>query len=227
MQPYFFPYLGYFQLINSIDVFVYYDDVNFIKRGWVNRNNILVNGQSNLFKVPLIKASQNKLINELEIDLQQSWKINMLKTIKMSYKKAPFFDDIFPILENIINYENANLAKYLINSLEKICNLLNLKKTFILSSDLEKNNSLRGQQKIINICNSLNCSTYINAIGGKDLYNKLDFKKNDLNLKFLNPKDITYSQFNNEYVPWLSIIDLLMFNSKDEIQKFLNNYELI
>ena len=227
MQPYFFPYLGYFQLINSIDVFVYYDDVNFIKRGWVNRNNILVNGQHNLFKVPLIKASQNKLINELEIDLQQSWKINMLKTIKMSYKKAPFFDDIFPILENIINYENDNLAKYLINSLEKICDLLDLKKKFILSSDLEKNSDLRGQQKIINICNSLNCSTYINPIGGKDLYNKLDFKKNDLNLKFIKPKDITYSQFNNEYVPWLSIIDLLMFNSKDEIQKFLNNYELI
>lgn len=108
MQPYLFPYIGYFQLLNAVDMFVVFDDVNFIKKGWINRNNILVNRQKYLFTVPLKDASQNKLIKEVQI-ADDGWQEKFLKTVAQSYKKAEFFDEAFALIEKLCVRANLSL----------------------------------------------------------------------------------------------------------------------
>jgi hypothetical protein len=227
MQPYFLPYIGYFQLIDSVDLFVVYDDVNYIKKGWINRNNIQVNGQPHLFSIPLQSASQNKCINEIEVENGLGWKTSLLKTINLAYKKAPFFDAVFPLLEEIINANEHNLAKYCSNSLQKACNYLQIETKFTVSSEIDKDNTLKGQDKILEICKKYQPEAYINAIGGMELYDKPAFEKANINLQFLKTNAVTYRQFNAEFLPWLSIIDVMMFNSIAEIRALLNQKEFI
>jgi hypothetical protein len=227
MQPYFLPYIGYFQLVKAVDVFVIYDDVNYIKKGWINRNIILVNGKGFQFNIPLQEVSQNKLINHISIEEDLNWEKNLLKTITLTYKKAPFFAEIFPIIENIIEYDEKNLAKFIAYSLQKICSLLSIETTIMISSAIEKNNDLKGQDKIIEICKKLEADTYVNAIGGAALYDKDVFIKGNLSLSFIKSNLINYPQFKNEFIPWLSIIDIMMFNSPEQIKGFLSQYDLI
>jgi hypothetical protein len=227
MQPYFLPYIGYFQLINAVDIFVIYDDVNYIKKGWINRNTVLVNGKGFLFNIPLQEVSQNKTINQISIEDNSIWKKNLLKTITLSYKKAPFFNDVFPIIINIIEHDEKNLAKFITHSLREICTFLSISTTFLNSTEIGKNNDLKAQNKIIEICKKQEADTYINAIGGIALYDKDDFIKNGISLNFIKPNEIIYSQFKNEFIPWLSIIDVLMFNSSEQIKNFLVQYDLI
>lgn len=224
MQPYFLPYIGYWQLINAVDTYVIYDDVNFIKGGWINRNKILLEGKEFMFNLLLNGASPNKLICEVFVVENQS---KLIKTIECAYKKAPCFDQIFPLIKNIIEYENKNLARFIGNSIIQIAGYLNLKTKFIYSSEIEKNSSLRAQEKIIHICEILGAKYYYNAIGGMELYNTMDFEKKGIELKFLKTNLVEYKQFNNEFIPYLSILDVIMFNSPTEINKMLDNYELI
>lgn len=227
MQPYFMPYIGYIQLLKAVDTFVVYDDVSYIKKGWINRNNILINGESFLFTIPLNEASQNKNINQIYIDEQANWKINFLKTITQSYKNAPYFQEVFSLIEEIIYQEEHNLAKNIKYSLDKICTYLSIQTKILFSSDIDKNNDLKGQDKIIEICKKLQATNYINAIGGKELYNKEAFLNNDIELNFIRTNPIIYKQFKNDFIPWLSIIDVMMFNSVEQINGFLNQYELL
>lgn len=164
MQPYFLPYIGYFQLIKAVDKYVIYDDVNYIKKGWINRNNILCNGQAHLFSISLRGASQNKLINEIEISDDFS---KFRKMIELSYRKAPYFEEVFKLLNSIIDYPNKNLSLFLANSIKEICKYLSIDTEIIFSSEIEKNNDLKGQEKILEICKILQAKTYINAIGGQ------------------------------------------------------------
>ncbi|MEO7172473.1 WbqC family protein, partial [Flavobacterium sp.] len=226
-QPYFMPYIGYIQLLKAVDTFVVYDDVSYIKKGWINRNNILINGESFLFTIPLNEASQNKNINQIYIDEQANWKINFLKTITQSYKNAPYFQEVFSLIEEIIYQEEHNLAKNIKYSLDKICTYLSIQTKILFSSDIDKNNDLKGQDKIIEICKKLQATNYINAIGGKELYNKEAFLNNDIELNFIRTNPIIYKQFKNDFIPWLSIIDVMMFNSVEQINGFLNQYELL
>lgn len=226
MQPYIFPYIGYFQLINAVDKFVILDDVNFIMRGWINRNRILVNGKEHLFSIPLKKASQNKLIFECEL-AEGNWKVKFLKTIKLCYNKAPFYRDCLGVISSILSSNENNLSKWLSFQIKVICNYLNIKTEIVDSSRLYSNQHLKAQEKIIDICKQERAEIYYNAIGGKDLYNSDDFKKNNIKLHFLNTLPERYPQYNAEFVPFLSIIDVMMFNEKDKISGYLNEYELI
>ena len=224
MQPYFLPYIGYFQLIKAVDKYVIYDDVNFIKKGWINRNNFLFNGQSFMFTLTLLKASQNKLINEIFVLEDQS---KLLKTIRIAYQKAPQFLSVFPVVENIFGYEDKNLARYVGNSLIQIADYLQLNTEFIYSSDIEKDHSLKAQDKILNLCEMMRTTEYINAIGGMELYSKELFEGNNIKLSFLKTQSAEYKQFGNSFVPNLSILDVLMFNSVEETNKLLEQYNLI
>lgn len=227
MQPYFFPYIGYWQLINAVDKYVIYDDVNFIKGGWINRNNILINKKANLINLKMYKASPNKLINDIELIGDEVYNNKLLKTMENSYKKAPYFIYAFPVIEKIIKQDEKNLAKYLAFSLREVCNYLGIETKLFFSSEINKNNDLRGQDKVIDICKKFNADQYINAIGGKALYSVEEFASNGIQLKFLKTGDINYQQLNNEFVPNLSIIDVMMFNSPDKINRMLNVYELL
>ena len=224
MQPYLFPYIGYWQLINAVDTFVIYDDVNFIKQSYINRNYLLQNNESKIFTLELLGASSNKLINEIEIGKNRK---KILKTIEQNYRKTPYFKVAFPLLKEILEYPENNLSKFIAYSLEKISEYLSIDTKIIYSSNIDKDNSLKGEDKVIHICKLLNTKSYINAIGGESLYSKDNFNSNDINLYFLNTKNIKYKQFNNKFVPYLSIIDIMMFNSKDEIKNILGQYKLI
>lgn len=227
MQPYFFPYIGYFQLINSVDKFIVFDDVNYINKGWINRNNLLMNGSASLVTVPLKDASQNKKINEHQIVTDQVWKTKLLKTIEQSYKKAPYYSSVFELIRDSILTEENNLARFNTIQIKNVCRYLGVKTEIIESSKIYKNAELKGQDRILDICLQEMADVYINPIGGLDLYNKSLFEKKNIKLFFIKSDPIIYTQFKNTFVPWLSMIDVLMFNSREEVIDLLNKKELI
>ena len=227
MQPYLFPYIGYFQLINSVDKFIIFDDINYINKGWVNRNRILLNNQDYLFTIPLEKASQNRLINEIYLTDNNRWKEKILKTLNSAYKKAPMFSEIYPMLEKLIYFEERHLSHYIYNSIEQICNYLRINTSLVKSSLVYGTTQMKGQNKILEICRTENTDVYINPYGGLDLYQKKSFKKLGIELFFLKSKAICYKQFTDKFISDLSIIDVMMFNDKDNISGYLNEYELI
>lgn len=224
MQPYFLPYIGYFQLINAVDKHVIYDDVNFIKKGWVNRNNILLNGKSFLINLLLSGASQNKLINQIDVQIDQK---KLIKTIETAYIKAPMFSKVFPVFLSIMDYENRELGQFLGNSIIKLCNYMSINTELIFSSSIPKDISLKSQEKILHICKLFDADQYINAIGGQTLYDKMEFKKHNIALQFIEPLYTPYPQFKNEFIPYLSILDVLMFNPVEEVRKMLNQYKIL
>jgi len=228
MQPYFFPYIGYFQLLAAVDVFVILDDVNFIKRGWINRNNILLRGAPHLFSLPLEKASQNRLICETKLNFSNKDKDKFLKTIQVAYKKATHYSKFYEVLESIIWYDDVDLTSFIHNSFDVVCSYLDVDAKIVRSSKLDKNDSLKAQERIIEICKIVGADLYINPPGGKELYVDSDFEKNNINLKFIvtNLNSVAYKQFGSNFVPRLSFIDVLMFNSKDEIKEMLQQYHL-
>lgn len=225
MQPYFMPYIGYFQLMKAVDKYVIYNDVNYINRGWVARNNILISGKKQLFTISLQGASQNKHFTEIQVldDFRK-----LVKTLEMNYLKAPFFQPTMSVMEKIFSFPNKRLDLFIKNSFEQILSYLNVYTELILSSDINKNNSLKGQEKILELCKILKADTYYNAIGGKELYDKKEFEDNGISLHFLKTdENLRYKQFlNMEFVPNLSIIDVLMFNSVEEVNKMLDDYFL-
>ncbi len=227
MQPYFFPYIGYWQLINAVDKYVIYDDVNYIKGGWINRNRILMNGNIQFFNIKIKGASSNKLINEIEIEIDKIYNLKLIRTLEYCYKKAPFFNQCLPLIERILNYEEINLAKFLEFSIKEICNYLDIHTEIFISSEIHKSNKLKGEDKVLEICKILNASEYFNAIGGKELYSYEKFEVNNVELKFLQPKEIFYKQFSNDFVKNLSLIDVLMFNSIESIKMMFEKYTLI
>jgi len=224
MQPYFFPYIGYFQLINAVDTFVVYDDVNFIKQGWINRNYILLNNRKQLITLELKGASSFKPINKVEVGGNME---KLVKTISQSYCRAPFFEEVFPVMKDALCYQESNLAQFIFKSLKNIADYLKIQTKFLMSSHIEKDNSLKGQDRVLDMCKLLNAKVYINAIGGIELYSKDEFRRNGIDLFFMRTKDIVYKQFDKECIPKLCIIDVLMFNGKEEVKRLLHEYELI
>lgn len=227
MQPYFLPYIGYFQLIKAVDRFVIYDDVNFINKGWINRNNLLVNGKAHLFTIPLLEASQNKLIYEVRVATADAWQKKLLRTLQQSYQKAPFYSAVFPILENVITSATDTISELAIDALMQINRYLGIKTEIVSSSRIYSNGHLKGQERILDICRQENANVYINPIGGVELYDKEIFNKADIQLFFIKSTPILYPQFRNDFVPWLSIVDVLMHNEVSDIRRFLECYELI
>mgnify|MGYP003425980114 FL=1 len=226
MQPYFFPYIGYWQLINAVDKYVIYDDVNYIKGGWINRNRILINDKPSFINLKMNGSSPNKLIKEIHVSNDNRWKNKLLKSIELSYRKAPFFEMSFPIIEEIINHDEVNLSLYLENLIKRIAEYLEMNTEFVLSSNIEKDNSLKGQDKVIEICKSLGAKEYYNAIGGVELYSAENFNSYGIEMRFLRTGYIEYKQFKNDFSPDLSIIDVMMCNSKEEIMNILDMYSL-
>ncbi|WP_432773836.1 WbqC family protein [Francisella salimarina] len=216
--------MGYWQLINAVDVFVIYDDVNFIKKGYINRNNILLNNKPYRITLELLGASQNKLINEIYLGDN---KPNILKIIKQAYSKAPYFRDVYNLLEKIMTDEEKNLGLFLEKLIRNVSSYIGIDTRFIRSSELDKDNNLRGQDKILQICQLLDADVYINAIGGKELYDKQSFFDKSISLNFIESEIVEYPQFGNEFCAYLSIVDVLMFNSVSDIKEVLNNYKLI
>jgi len=226
MQPYIFPYIGYFQLLNAVDKFVVYDDVNYIKQGWINRNNVLGQTGPNRITIPLVAASSNKLINQVEIDHRKPWQKKMIRTIEQTYSKAPHFNSVFPFVQKTIEKKDSFIADLARESLLRCKEYLEISTVVINSSEIYDNIELSGPNRVLDICAKEGATTYINASGGKALYDPSFFKKNGVELKFIQSKISPYNQYNQSFQPSLSILDVLMFCSKDEVKNMLSNYSL-
>jgi hypothetical protein len=223
MQPYFFPYIGYFQLMAKVDAFVVYDDVNYINKGWINRNRVNVAGAAHMITVPLQQASQNRLICDIELDAAPAWRDKMLRTIEQSYSRAPQFQQVFPLVERIVRHAAPNLADYLLHSLTALRDHLRLPTEIVATSRKYANAALKGQDRIIDICLQERTRVYVNAIGGMELYTRGDFADKGLELTFLQPALAPYSCGRVAYVPGLSIIDVLMWNDPAAVDQMLHS----
>ena len=229
MQPYFFPYIGYFQLMKAVDEFILYDNIQFSKSSWINRNRILMNGKDILITVPLHKDSD--FVNIKDRYLADNWavvRVKMLNKIREAYRKAPFFGQVFPLIQKCIEFDENNLFRFILNSIRQVAGYCGIKSKIMISSSIPHNEKLRSAKRIISICKSRNASTYINPVGGLQLYTKDVFEKAGIILYFLRTSEIRYQQFQNNFVPLLSIIDTMMFNSKEQINEYLTScYTLI
>ena len=228
MQPYFMPYIGYWQLINVVDKFVLLDDVNYIMRGYINRNSILLNGKPYRFTLPVENASQNKLIMDTKLRFAQEKKQDFFKTISNAYGKAPCYRTVAPIIEDIINNSDDDITEYIKYSIQKVMSYLGINTEILVSSQIPKNQELKGEERIVEICKRLGADVYINPCGGRKLYHQNVFMSKNIKLYFLDTRkeDIIYDQKRNEFIDNLSIIDILMFNEVDIMQELLKRYEL-
>lgn len=226
MQPYFFPYVGYFQLMHAVDRFVYYDDVAFRKQGWINRNRMLVQGRPAFFTVPLEDASSFRKIYETRIAPGEDWKKKMLRSFQVSYGRAPFFTPTMSLLQRVLEQDHADIASLSRASVEAVCDHLALPTTRVPSSAAYANADLSGVDRVLDICHREGATTYVNLPGGRDLYNADVFRERGIALCFLSPRPIDYPQSGDRFVPWLSILDVLMFNPPEAARGALARFDL-
>jgi len=227
MQPYFFPYIGYWQLIHASDRFVILDDVSYIKGGWVNRNRLLINGQPRYVTVPLQHASQHKKICDIMLLSSNYWRDKLVKTVENTYHRAPHFDEVFPVIEQLIRHPLENLADYLAYQLQTMSRFLGITAEFVVTSRIYGNDKMAAQERVLDICKREGATTYINPQGGQKLYHADAFNSAGIDLRFIFMRPLNYRQFSHEFTPNLSIIDVMMFNSREKIlSDFLGSYDL-
>ena len=227
MQPYFFPYIGYFQLIEAVDLFIVYDNIKYTKKGWINRNRMLQNGKDVMFSLPLKSDSDYLEVCERELagDFNRDKLLNQLKE---AYRRAPYFVQAFPLVERIVRHEDTNLFRFLHHSIVKTCEHLGITTEIEIASGIAIDHDLKNQDKVLALCAAVGASTYVNGIGGMELYSKESFHARGVDLKFIQSKPFEYAQLGVAFVPSLSIIDVMMFNPLDTIRACIStNYELI
>lgn len=224
MQPYFLPYMGYWQLISAVDEFVLYDNIEYTKKGWINRNRFLQNGKDALFSLPLKAASD--FLPVYERFLADSFeREKLVRQLQEAYRRAPFFDQNFPVIKEIILHPEQNLFLYIENSIHAICRYLDIKTPIIRSSAIAiDHQSLKAEDKVIEICHFLHADQYMNPIGGLGLYDKTEFESKGIDLTFLRSQPLGYTQFGENFLPHLSILDVMMFNDRHQVRSFLDRY---
>lgn len=227
MQPYFFPYIGYFQLIGAVDLFIVYDNIQYTKKGWINRNRMLQNGKDVMFSLPLKSDSDHLDVRDrfLANDFKREKLLNQLRG---AYSRAPHFAEVFPMVERAVRHDDANLFRFLHLALVGASVHLSLTTPILVSSSIEIDQGLRGQQRVVAMCQAVGATTYVNAIGGRSLYDRREFQSHGLDLKFVSSKPFEYRQFGDPFVPWLSIIDVLMFNPIEAVrEKVSTHFEML
>ena len=219
MQPYLFPYLGYFQLMHAADRFVVYDDVNFIKGGWINRNRIALNGGPYMFTLPLINARSNVNIDRIEVGGGEylKWRGKFLRTLQQAYAKAPFRDEVIALVQDVLVEDRILLADLLRRSLQAVIGRLRIPIEVVPSSSIYRNSELSGAERVLDICAREKADVYVNAIGGKVLYSKQDFRDRGIDLRFIRSAP---------ELPSLSIIDVMMTVPPDRVLEMLGSYDL-
>ena len=226
MQPYFFPYLGYWQLMNAVDKFVIYDNIEYTKKGWFNRNCYLCEGERHYFTVPVEKASDFLDVRERRVS-ENFDREKLKRQIFMAYKKAPYFSEAYPVFCECADYQNRNLFEYIFYSVKKVCEYLEIQTEIIVSSSTGIGRELKSSEKILAICKKMGGDIYINPIGGQALYHRREFEEKGISLKFIGmDSDISYLQFENKFEADLSIIDVMMFNSREKIHHMLDKFFL-
>jgi hypothetical protein len=227
MQPYFLPYIGYFQLIGAVDLFVIYDNIKYTKKGWINRNRMLLNGSDATFSLSLKKGSDSLDVRKREL-AQDFDREKLLNQLSGAYRRATHFEQTFDLIEKVIRCPESNLFRFLHNGIVQVCSHLGIATKIIVSSEIGIDHHMQAQDKVLALCETLGATSYLNTIGGVDLYSKESFQAKGVELKFIKSLPFNYRQFENEFVPWLSIVDVMMFNPIDAVRMCISsNYEFV
>lgn len=230
MQPYLFPYIGYFQLIHAVETFVVLDDVAFIKGGWINRNRLKINGSARFFTVPLAGASPFRPIRETQVapGPYEHFRRKFFTTLINSYGKSRFFHETLRLAEDVFDARPTTIRDMAYRSIQMICSHLGIPTRVVPSSAIYDDSTLKGAERVMDICKREAADAYINSAGGKELYSKEEFSNAGISLWFLECRPIEYPQTGGgEFIPSLSILDVLMNNSVEEIRRFLTQYDLV
>ena len=241
MQPYFFPFIGYFQAINAVDKYILYENLDYIKDGWMNRNRVLIKDRNPSYLAVILDGrSSNKKIHEIELNTSFNWRRKLLNKVFLNYKGSLFFDESYHLIEECINIDSDKLFVYNSKIVKKIADYLELDTEIqydnrhflplerkIASGMIESTKFDAKLMRVFEICKHENADVFVNAIGGRALYDKIKFKENGIDLYFVETEEIEYKQFSANFHPNLSIIDVLMHNGKDRTKDLLNNYKLI
>lgn len=224
-QPYFLPYIGYWQLLAMVDGFVVYDNIEYTKKGWINRNRFLQGGADAYFTVPIKKASDFQTVAERQVadDFDRD---KLLRALAASYRKAPQFDSVYPLVERIVRAPLGNLFAYVHHSLIEVARFLEIATPMVLSSTIAIDHTLKSEQKVLAICRALGADRYVNPIGGQALYSPAAFSAASIRLDFVQSRPIVYPQFGGAFVPNLSILDVLMFNAKPAVRAMLSEVDV-
>lgn len=227
LQPYFLPYIGYFQLLSAVDRCVVYDNIKYTKKGWFNRNRMLRNGADVMFSLPLKGASDS--LDVVERELAPTFERDkLLAQFEGAYRRAPHFESTFPLIQRVVRHPDDNLFRYLHHSLTQVCAHLGITTPIVISSSLTIDPALKNQDMVLAYCEAAGATTYVNPIGGTALYSPTAFRARGLELRFVKSRPFEYPQFGAPFVPWLSILDVMMFNPLSAIQQCLtSNYDLI
>ena len=232
MQPYFFPYLGYFSLIKHTEKFILFDTVQFIRHGWIERNRVLKQDEGwQYIQVPLVKKNgRSTLINDIEINNNENWQNKILSQLQHYKKKAPNYLRIISLLNDIFFQKYEDIVTLVKISLEKTLQYLSIEKELLVFSkmDLQIEKANAPDEWALNICKAIEGATeYWNPPGGQCFFDKSKYDKSGINLRFHEIHLTEYNQHRGKFEPSLSILDVMMFNSVQEINKMLDNYSLI
>lgn len=228
MQPYFLPYIGYFQLMKMVDEFVIYDNIQFTKKGWIHRNRMLQQGKDEYFTLPLKKDSDYLNVNQRFLaETFMADKTKLINRIQNNYKKAPYFQEAFPVIQSVFEYDNTNLFDFIYHSILRIREYLDIDTPITISSNIGVDHDLKGKDKVLALVKALKGTHYINPIGGQTLYNPSEFQEKGIELYFFKTDNFTYLQFKNDFIPFLSILDVMMFNDRDQVQGFLGKFDFV
>ena len=225
MQPYFLPYVGYWQLLAAVDRFVVYDNIQYTKKGWINRNRFLRNGTDAYFTLPLKHGSA--FLDIVDRHLADDFAPRaLLDQLAGAYRRAPFFAETFPVIEQVIAAAPRNLFEYLHHSIAAIAAHLEIRTPLVVSSTVPIDHGLKAEHRVLALCDALGATRYINSSGGRDLYSTTVFAERGIELRFLQSRSAPYQQFGDTFVANLSIVDVLMFNSRDTVRRMLSEYDL-
>jgi hypothetical protein len=228
-QPYIFPYTGYFSLVETSDIFIFYDDVQYINRGWINRNSILINGTPYRFTVPLSRHSQNDLIYNTKIRSLAEFREKFLETVRHGYTKAPYFEIGFDYIARVLSGDSSSISEIAINSVEEVFRLTKSPKRFLRSSaSFASTRAIGRSARLIKITKLLGAENYVNAIAGVTLHDKTYFSSRGVNLSFVKAHLKEYKQVGSKaFVPGLSIIDVIMNIGPGNTREYMRDFELM
>ncbi len=227
MQPYFLPYIGYWQLMSYANIFVVYDDIEYTKKGWINRNRYLLNDRPETFTLPLKKDSD--YLDVYQRQLSETFALEkgkLTRRLESAYRKAPFFREGKEFLEEVLSGTDDNLFQFIFQSIQIGHARLGMKTRLVVSSSLGVPRQLNGPDRVIATCQALGATDYINPIGGVGLYDKADFSSAGIKLPVQKVRAIPYSQFGPQFIPNLSIVDVFMFCGASRARELLLEMDL-
>jgi hypothetical protein len=225
MQPYFFPYLGYFDLINCSEHWIVFDTVQYIRHGWVNRNRIHHPKTGDLYiLVPLKNQHRDTVIKDVLIADDQNWKAKILGQFNHYKKTAPYFKETYAFIEDCLSIPEPSLSRLNTLILQKTCARLGIRFTFEVFSEMNLPiGKVDGPGDwALRISEALQAKEYVNPPGGVSLFDADKFKAANIKLTIRSIPAFAYPTRGYEYIPDLSILTVMAFNTPEQIKAFLD-----